>query len=165
MLSRTRKSLAVIAFVAALAACSARIPNAVTPDEYAVYSEWLKGHFSKNPPSSLFLRSRTFAFHGCDKGRAPRSLTEELNALGEAEYRLDIYPPATNLRIPWKYDVVDDWRLLPRDPGQYRLIIFSRVAFDGTRSKALFAVSDSCGGECGWGRSGVRTQGKRGVAF
>ena len=81
----------------------------------------------------------------------PRALIRQLHALGEAEYWLpDTYSP-TKLRIPWSYKLVDDWRLIPQESEAYRLVGFSRVAFDTTYSKAFFAVSDACGGLCGGG--------------
>jgi hypothetical protein len=160
MLTAMRECLAAIALVVALAGCGGRIPNKVSADEYGVYAEWMKVHFSKNPPSNLYIGSRTFVFDalktdGCgnaihDKAGVPWALIKQLHALGEAEYSLpDVYSP-TKLRIPWSYKVVDDWRLVSQEPGLYRLVDFSRVAFDSAYSKALFAVSDTSGG-VGWG--------------
>jgi hypothetical protein len=158
-----RKPLAVIAVVFAIAGCNGRIPNRVTLDEYGVYSQWMKVHFSKNEPKNLYISSRTFVFDpvartaGCranavhDKAGVPWSFIKQLHALGEAEYRLpDAYSP-TKLDIPWSYKLVDDWRSISQEAGQYRLVSFSRVAFDITRRKAFFAVSDACGGLCGAG--------------
>jgi hypothetical protein len=156
MLTAIRKCLAAIVIVVALAGCSGRIPNNVSPDEYRVYAEWMKAHFSKNAPSNLYIGSRTFVFdplgpNGCgnaihDKAGVPWALIKQLHALGEAEYWLpDNYSP-TELRIPWSYKLVDDWRLVSQEPGSYRLVDFSRVAFNIAQSKALFAVSDSSGG-------------------
>ena len=42
------------------------------------------------------------------------------------------------------------------EPGTYRLIVFSRVAFNATHTQALFAVSNSCGGLCGGGGAVLR---------
>ncbi|HLM83045.1 MAG TPA: hypothetical protein VK302_20780 [Terriglobales bacterium] len=157
----TRNSIAVMAFVVVLVGCNARIPNNVTPDEYAVYSEWMKAYFSKSAPSNLYVGSRTFVFDplsssGCGNtlhanAGVPWSLIKQLHALGEAEFRLAVYSPGTSLYIPWNYRVVDDWRLAPEQPGSYRLVSFSRVAFDHAHSQALFAFSDTCGGDCGHG--------------
>jgi len=41
---------------------------------------------------------------------------------------------------------------LPLDAaGTYRIVGFSRVAFNRVHTEALFAISDSCGGLCGGG--------------
>ena len=134
MLTAMRNCLAAIALVVALAGCSGRIPNNVSPDEYGVYAEWMKAHFSKNPPNNLYISSRTFVFHplesnGCgnairDKAGVPWALIKQFQGLGEAEYRLEIYPPETKLRIPWNYTAVEDWRLVSQEPGQYQVVEF-----------------------------------------
>jgi hypothetical protein len=86
-----------------------------------------------------------------DKAGVPWALMKQLHALGEAEYWLpDTYSP-TRLRIPWNYKMVDDWRLVSEESATYRLVAFSRVAFDTSHSKAFFAVSNACGGLCGHG--------------
>jgi hypothetical protein len=148
--------LAIVAFALALLGCNGRIPNSVSADEYEVYAEWLKVHFAKQAPSNLYISSRTFVFdplketNGCREG-IPWALIKQLHGLGEAEYRLpDAYSTA-KLRIPWNYKMVDDWRLVSEESGSYHLIAFSRVAFDTSHKKALFAVSDGCGGLCGQG--------------
>lgn len=121
----------------------------------------MKAHFSKNPPSNLYITSRIFVFqplesNGCgneihDKAGVPRALIKQLDALGEAKYWLpDVYSP-TRLRIPWGYKLFDDRLLVSQESGAYRPVAFSRVAFDTTHSKAFFAVSDACGGLCGGG--------------
>ena len=141
-----------------LAGCSPSIPNKVTPDEYALYSDWATQHFAAKPPEHLFFSSRTFVFDplapgGCgDRLHAdnavPWSLIKQLHAAGEAEYPLDFYPPS-RLRIPWSYKEVDT--LPSESPGTYHLIGFSRVAFNRDHTQALFGISDSCGGLCGDG--------------
>ena len=156
-----RECFAAIVLVAALAGCNGRIPNNVSPDEYGVYAEWMKAHFLKDAPSNLYISSRTFVFDaletfGCgnalrDKAGVPWSLIKQLHALGKAKYRLDIYPPESKLPIPWNYTAVEGWRLISQWPVRFKFVEFSRVAFNHSRSKALFAVSDSCGGLCGGG--------------
>lgn len=158
MLTAMGKCLAAIVLVVALAGCNNRIPSNVSPDEYEVYAEWLKAHFAKEAPSNLFILSRTFVFDpletdGCgnpmhDKAGVPWALIKQLHALGEAEYWLP--DASTKLRIPGSFRLVDDWRLVSQEPGLYRLVALSRVAFNISHSKALFAVSDTSGGG-GWG--------------
>jgi hypothetical protein len=156
MLTAMKTCVVIAALLIALGGCNGRIPNSVTADEYEVYAEWLKVHFAKEEPSNLYISSRTFVFdplkktNGCRKDM-PWPLIKQLHALGEAEYRLpDSYSPA-KLRIPWNYKMVDDWRLVSEESGSYRLIAFSRIAFDANHKKAFFAASDACGGLCGQG--------------
>jgi hypothetical protein len=156
MLTTMKTCLAIVALVLTLEGCNGRIPNSVSADEYEIYSEWLKVHFVKEAPGNLYISSRTFVFdplketNACRTGM-PLPLIKQLHALGEAEYRLpDAYSPA-RLGIPWNYKIVDDWRLVSEESGSYRLIAFSRIAFDTTHKNALFAVSDACGGLCGHG--------------
>jgi hypothetical protein len=144
--------------VFSLTSCQPAIPNKVTPDEYSLYSEWTAKHFATKSPERLFFSSRTFIFdplerYGCgDRLHAsngiPWSLIKQLHALGQAEYPLDFYN-GNNLQIPWASKEVDGFP--PDSPGTYRFVGFSRVAFNRDHTEALFAISDSCGGECGSG--------------
>lgn len=156
-----RKRLAVVAFVFAIAGWNGRIPNRVSPDEYGVYAQWMKVHFSKNAPNNLYISSHTFVFdpvssNGCrsaayDKA-VPSALIKQLHMLGEAEYWLPDAYSQTKLDIPWSYKLVDDYRLVSQEPSGYHLIAFSRVAFDITHGEAFFAFSDTCAvGLCGSG--------------
>jgi hypothetical protein len=153
--TRLPKALLLVSF---LLGCSADIPNTVSADEYTVFSEWIATHFSKSPPTALYVRNRTAAFDpfhcGEDMQRAgvPRSLMKQLQALGDAEFRLHL-ESKSKLSIPWDFMVLDDWGRSPEPPptGAYRLLNFSRVAFDRQHTQALFLVNDSCGGECGIG--------------
>jgi hypothetical protein len=155
-----KKCIALIALIASLAGCKAQIPNQVTADEYAIYSAWLNKYLSKNPPNSLYLSSRTFEFppesSGCtnrrlQKAGVPLSLIKPLRELGDAEYRLDFDYPQKKLSIPWNYKVAAELELIPEERLQYKWIGFSRVAFNRAHDKALFAISDVCGGLCGTG--------------
>jgi hypothetical protein len=155
-----RKCLAAVALLVTFTGCGGRIPNHVTTDEYGVYAEWMKAHFSTNPPNNLYVDSRTFVFDplssGCanaihGKAGVPWALIKQLHALGEAEYWLPDAYSSTRLSIPWSYRLVDGLPLISQESGPYRLVGFSRVAFDTTNSKAFFAVSDACGGLCGGG--------------
>lgn len=137
------------------------IPNSVSDEEYSLYSAWVKHHFKEQPPR-LLLASRTFIFdplppHGFCNANLLESpwhvssfLLRALHNLGEAEY-----PVATGkfklpaFRIPWKYEESKGLDTNPFPP--FRLIRFSRVAFNRDRSEAFFAVSNSCGGLCGGG--------------
>jgi hypothetical protein len=136
------------------------IPNSVSDEEYSLYSAWAKHHF-KEQPSRLLLASRTFVFdplgpQGCNvkmlqaKAHVSSSLLRALHDLGEAEYAVHTSKfrlPA--FRIPWNYDESEGLYTNPSRP--FRLIAFSRVAFNRDRSEAFFAVSNSCGGLCGGG--------------
>jgi hypothetical protein len=158
-----RKEIILVAFVAVLAGCSSRIPNSISPDEYRIYSDYITAHF-KSDPGKLYVNTRTFSFDPLDddpgspcgkelrrrKGE-PFSLAKQFQALGEAEYPLKLTSSGPTLRIPWKYAPVDDWKQIPDKPGTYWLVEFSRVAFNCARTRAFFAVSNVCGGECGNG--------------
>jgi len=138
--------------------CTPAIANKVTPEEYELYSEWTAQHFATKTPDHLLFSNRTFVFdplerYGCgdrlhgDNG-VPWSQIKQLHALGEAEYPLDFYTKG-RLDIPWPYKEVES---LPLDAlGTYRIVGFSRVAFNRIHTEALFAISDSCGGLCGGG--------------
>jgi hypothetical protein len=138
--------------------CTPAISNKVSPEEYELYSAWTAQHFAAKTPDQLFFFSRTFVFdpleqYGCgdtlhgDNG-VPWSQIKRLHALGEAEYPLDFYSKG-RLDIPWPYKEVDS---LPLDGrGTYRIVGFSRVAFNRDHTEGLFAISDSCGGLCGGG--------------
>ena len=163
MLTVMKRSIAILACVVALAGCNSRIPNKVSSDEYGIYSEWVNAHFSKRAPSNLYISTRTFVFDpvsrtdGCkstemvEKAGAPSSLIKQLHALGEAEYPLDVDSPNSQLRIAWKYEASDHWQLLSEENLPFQFVGFSRVAFNRAHTEALFAVTDICGGVCGWG--------------
>jgi hypothetical protein len=160
-LAAARSIVFLIIGVALLVGCrsgATPISNSVTDEEYSVYSAWIKHHFKEQPPR-LLLASRTFIFDPlnpitCGKAVEPRgdassSLLRALHNLGEAEYPIRIgkfHLPA--FRVPWN---VEEWDRATNPYGPFRLIAFSRVAFNRDRSKALFAVSNSCGGLCGGG--------------
>jgi hypothetical protein len=144
------------------AACGDRplqIPNSITDEEYSLYSAWIKHHFQAEP-SRLLLASRTFIFdplepQGCgktlhDTGHVSWLLLRQLHDLGEAEFPVHTGRFASpQFKIPWKYEESEG---LPRSSSPpFRLIAFSRVAFNKDRTEAFFAVSNSCGGLCGGG--------------
>jgi hypothetical protein len=163
------KTIAALSLIAALA-CSLRIPNRITPEEHGVYADWMNFHFSKDPPVNLHLQSSTVAFHPPSDGPCgqtdlreagvPGALINQLLALGTAEYRLEVFTPDTKLAVPWSYKVFDARHPAESEHQQtgeygdmakqrYRLLEFSRVAFDRAHNKAFFYVSDTCGTLCG----------------
>ena len=150
-----------------LTGCGApRIPNAVSNREYEVYSAWIGHHFEKKAPKSLFLYSRTTVFDpleplGCGDTLHQRdaiqwSMIQRLHDLGTAEYRLDFDFDRTHSRIELAHQIIDS---PPRDPEfGYDALSFSRVTFNGAGDKALFAVSDQCGLDCGAGGAVIATK-------
>jgi hypothetical protein len=143
--------------IAFLPGCTRQIPNKVTADEYAIYSEWTTAHFKKNPPEHLYFSIRTGIFDPLDapcKGQLEkvgdrRQMMSQLHALGDAEYPLDLDSP-DHLHIPWSYKAVDTAPDLA--PGSFHMITFSRVAFSRDHTEALFGVFDACAfGDCGRG--------------
>ena len=161
---RTNLLITIVLSIVAFSGCARQIPNKVTADEYAVYSAWATGHFVKNPPQQLYFSSRTGVFDpladpwkSClQKDGASESQMKQLHVLGDAQYALDFYQ-SSNLQIPWSYKEVD--RVPDLEPGTFRLITFSRVAFTRDHSGALFAFFDACAaGECG---SGGYVQGQK----
>jgi hypothetical protein len=150
--------IVVSALITVLTGCSNQIPGKVTADEYVLYSEWTKTHFAKGAPTRLYFSRDTFALdplspHGCGdsmhKAGVPWTLIKQLHSLGEARYPLDFYSPGANLRIPWDYKVIDESSVALLKETPYRRIAFSRAAFNYAHNEALFAVSDSCGFDCG----------------
>ena len=147
------------------------IPNSVSDEEYSLYSAWVKHHF-KEQPRRILLESRTFIFDplgpaSCNakilkaQGHVNPSFLRALHDLGEAQYPLNTGKfelPA--FRIPWKYEESEGLYTNPSPP--FRLIAFSRAAFNRDRSEAFFAVSNSCGGSCGGGGAllAIRRQGE-----
>jgi hypothetical protein len=126
----------------------------------------MKFHFSKDAPINLYLQSSTVAFHPPSDGPCgqtelrvagvPWTLINQLLALGTAEYRLEVFSPDTKLAVPWSYKMFDARHPAAperQDPtfldNRYRLLEFSRVAFDRAHSKAFFYASDTCGSLCG----------------
>lgn len=136
------------------------IPTSVSDEEYSLYSAWLRNHFKEQPPR-LLVASRTFVFdplgpQGCNaktletQAHISSSMLRALHVLGEAEYPVRTGKfQLPEFRIPWKYEESEG--LYTNPPLPFRLIGFSRVVFNRERSKAFFAVSDSCGGLCGGG--------------
>lgn len=136
-----------------LAGCSPKIGSRVAPQEYELYSAWMHHHFPKAPEGTFYLSTRTFAWPAASCGQSMKKegvdtgLVAQLAALGDAEYPLDLRVPT--MKIPWPYKEAEGY---PADPsGTYRLVAFSRAAFNRRNTQALFAVSDSCGGLCGGG--------------
>jgi len=139
-------------------ACTSRIPDKITAEEMNLYREWLKHQFSEHVPEQLYIDDQTFVFdpiqNKCDAALrkidgVSKTMVKQLHALGNADYPLDV--ESNNLRLPWPYRVLDPRRLPARAPGKVHIVSFSRIAFSRDHTQALFAVGDSCGGECGGG--------------
>jgi len=157
-LLRTILAVALAAYCFLDVACTSRIPNRVTTEEMDLYREWLKHQFANQPPEQLYVDDQTFVFdpvrNKCDAALrrtdgVSKALIKQLHALGNADYPLDV--ESNQLKLPWPYRVLDPRKVPPATPGKLHIISFSRVAFSGDHSQALFAVGDSCGGECGGG--------------
>lgn len=140
--------------------CTSKIPNKVTAEEMDLYREWLKSHFASKAPEHLYIYNHTFAYdpiygHVCDDLRKSQgvsfSLCKQLHELGDAEYRFEF--PSGRFNLPWPYEVADPRRIPIGTPTTLHIIGFSRIAFAHSHTEALFAISDSCGGECGAGGS------------
>jgi hypothetical protein len=143
------------------------IPNIVGEVEYSVYASWLAHHF-KEQPSSLLLADRTFIFDPigaltCSAknmethGHVDPSLLQALHSLGKAMYPVETAKfQLPQFRIPWKYQGSIGLSANPTSP--FRLVTFSRVAFNRDRTEGLFAVSNSCGGLCGGGGALLATR-------
>lgn len=137
--------------------CTPKIPTRVTVEELNLYHEWLKHYFASKPPVQLYLDDQTFIYDPLDKQRGqalPKgsgissSLGKQLHALGNAEYPVEV--ASVGLNLPWPYKVLNP-RELPAPATGLHIISFSRVAFNRSNTEALFAISDSCGGDCGHG--------------
>lgn len=150
------------------------IPSTVSDEEYAVYAAWLTRHF-KEQPQRLFIQSETFIFDPSEAGTCTARQLEQvahidpalilaLHQLGEAKYPLRTGKFAAQpFKIPWKFEESDG--LIANPPPPFRLISFSRVAFNEKRTQALFAVSDACGGLCGGGAAVLATRNNDGWIF
>jgi hypothetical protein len=139
--------MAISLFTEARADRALPIPPSITDAEYSVYSAWLNQYFKEQPPR-LLLAPQTFALPShCDAKTQPGDsfLTESLRRLGEARFPVH----TERFKIAWAYE---EWQGPSRTPAEpYRLIAFSRVAFNQNRTEALFAVDNVCGGLCGNG--------------
>jgi hypothetical protein len=140
--------------------CTPKIPNRITSQEMDLYRDWLKQRFANKAPEHLYLDDQTFVFdpvrqEGCAKDLhkndgVSNSLMRELHSLGNADYEIDVAP--ASMRLPWAYQVLNV-RHLPSAADGLHMISFSRVAFDRGGTKALFAINDLCGPQCGSGRA------------
>ena len=137
--------------------CTPKIPAKVGIEELNLYHEWLKHYFGSKAPTQLYLDDQTFIYDPLDpkrgqalpKGSAvPSSLARQLHALGNAEYPVEV--ASVGMNLPWPYQVLNP-RVLPAPATGLHIISFSRVGFNRSLTEALFAISDSCGGECGHG--------------
>lgn len=139
--------------------CTPKIPDKVTTKEIDIYREWLKQRFAGKPPEQLYLDDQSFVFDplahlGCGNAmhkadHVPWSLIKALHALGNADFEVDVSP--ATMQLPWTYQVLNVRRFPPSSPALH-VIGFSRVAFNGSGSEALFAFSDACAaGQCGGG--------------
>jgi hypothetical protein len=138
--------------------CTPKIPDKVRTREIEIYREWLKQRFAGKAPEQLYLDVQTFVFdpqqRGCgkaihDDNHVSWALMKALHALGNADYEIDVSPQT--MELPWKYRTLNVRQFPPASPGLH-VIGFSRVAFNGSGSEALFGVSDACAaGQCGGG--------------
>jgi hypothetical protein len=163
-LSRTDSRFFLGAMIAGLCfsmlACTPKIPNKITAREMDLYREWLKQRFATTAPKHLYLDDQTFAFdplrqEGCGKALnknddVPNVLMRALHNLGMVDSAVDVSPKTFHL--PWPHQVLDV-RNFPSTTEGLHVISFSRVAFDGSGTQALFAVSDLCGLQCGSGHA------------
>ena len=154
-------SLALI-LAAATIGCDlvqARIPNVTGPEEYEIYSAWVRQFFAKQKPQDLYILNQTFVFDPQDPARSgcshalPRaevspSLVKQLHALGGAQFKLDSNSFDRNLTGPWPHTMVDTF---PSAASGFQAVGFSRVALNRQHSEALFSVKYVCGGLCGNG--------------
>lgn len=157
IISRTGLGALIIALCVCAVGCTPKIPTRVGIEEMDLYREWLKHYFASKPPAQLYLDDQTFVYDPLDtrRGQAlPKgsgvssSLAKELHALGNAEYPLEV--ASVGMNLPWPYKVLNP-RALPTPATGLHIIGFSRVAFNRGHTEALFAISDSCGGDCGHG--------------
>ena len=139
--------------------CTPSIPDKVTSEEIGLYREWLKHRFADKAPEQLYLDDQTFAFDplahlGCGNAmhkedHVPWSLMKALQALGNADFEVDVSP--NTMQLPWPYHVLNP-RQFPTEARGLHVVGFSRVALNHNRTEALFAFSDACAfGQCGGG--------------
>jgi len=137
--------------------CTPKIPTKVGIEELNLYHEWLRHYFANKPPAQLYLDDQTFIYDPLDRQRGqalPKgsaissSLAKQLHALGNAEYPVEV--ASVGLNLSWPYKILNP-RELPAPATGLHIISFSRVAFNRGHDEALFAISDSCGGDCGHG--------------
>lgn len=143
------------------------IPSRVTDEEYAIYAAWIDHHF-KQQPEHLFIQSRTFTFDPagagpCNllplerQGRIDPALLESLHQLGKALYPVHTVKFRSQpFKIPWEFQESEGRAIQPFRP--FKLVAFSRVAFNHDRTQALLAVDILCGEICGGGNPVVATR-------
>ena len=143
-----------------IAGCASPIPITVQPVEYEVYSQWLTKRFQTERPPILYISSVTMPFPSHDPCRkqlaangVSRTLVGALSDLSAERFPLD--RGESSLKVPneYKFSPSIPWE----DKRSLRYVSFSRVAFDSTGSRGLFAFNDSfCeDGVCGGGGSAV----------
>ncbi len=160
---RLRKRLAAMlagCYVLLLSGCrQIPMPNRVSNQEYEVYAAWASKHLAKKTPQIVYLFPYTNAFdpaegvYSCgpalhEKDGVSWSLIRPLQEQGEARFPLDHFRLGSKLRVPWKYEEIDN---LPPQSQNHTALSFSRVAFNRAGDTGLFSVFTSycAGGQCG----------------
>jgi hypothetical protein len=156
-LFRTGVAGLILALSFCAVGCTPKIPTSITAEELNLYRDWLMHYFASKPPAQLYLDDQTIVYDPLDvrRGEAlPKgsgvssSLARQFRTLGNAEYPVEV--ASIGLNLPWPYKVLNP-RALPAPATGLHIISFSRVAFNRSHTEALFAISDSCGGNCGHG--------------
>ena len=131
-----------------------RLPMKVAPEEYEVYSAWLRHHFKQQPSGTLYLANLTVPANEshCSgkelrKAGGDEELLRQLDDLGDAQFPLNL--PNSLMHAAWDYKIT--YGLSSHRDAKYEEVVFSRVAFNARHTEALFAVSVGCGGLCGNG--------------
>src|SRR6266567_7510 len=94
-----------------LTSCGQKIPNVVAPEEYEVYSVWMKHRYATQPDSALFLASET-AIQKLDhckdelKRRGVDSLRRQLVDLREAKY---LVYAQRSIHSPWPFQEANEF--------------------------------------------------------
>ena len=128
--------------LAVLIGCGQKVPNVVSPEEYELYSAWMKYRYAKQPDGALFLASET-AIQNLDhcteelKRRGVDSLRRQLVDLGEARY---LVYPQRSIHSPSPFQEANEFPPRRLHDGGFRYLQFTRVAFNWKHTQALFAV-------------------------
>jgi hypothetical protein len=155
-----RRCLSILLLLIASAGhATPAVPDAISADEYSVYSALINTRFLRGKTNLAVIDARTQLHF--NNAVVPKEF-DELLAKNEKTYIL-----ARRFRLRVKYLLLGDdqldflfkpdpkdwdiyWKRYPRATG---LLAFSRVGFNARRNKAFVYASEICGPLCGYGYS------------
>ena len=134
-------------FAFVLTGCAPKIPNVVSAEEYQIFSAWIKHDYSKKPTGAFYLATETFIrrFDFCQKNLKSKgvdSLAHQLEDLGDAKF---LVYASRSIHSPWPFQEANEYPPKFLRDGAFRVLQFTRVAFNQQHTAGLFAISEERG--------------------